>query len=132
MPDPATGFSPFDLFSRSRWPFKNLHDMDVWGCPVYVLEKTISDGKQIPRWKPRSTRCVYIGVAATNTPLVLDSSTGSITPKFHVVFDDWFATVSSSAEDLPDFESPEWKDIFGDCNYELDEPAIGQQLDSRH
>ena len=126
LPDPATGFSPFDLFSRSRWPLKNLHDMHVWGCPVYVLEKTLSDGKKIPRWKPRSTRCVYMGVApdnATNTPLVLDPTTGSITPKFHVVFDDSFSTVSSNGKELPDFNSDAWYKLFGDTNlqYHSDE-----------
>ena len=75
LPDPATGFSPCDLFSRTRYPLKNLHNMHVWGCPVYVLEKSLADGKKIPRWKPRSVRCVYMGTSpdhATNVPLVLD------------------------------------------------------------
>jgi hypothetical protein len=27
--------------------------LHAWGCPVYVLDKTIADGKIIPQWKPR-------------------------------------------------------------------------------
>ena len=29
IPDHKTGFSPFDLFSRSKWPLQNLHDLHV-------------------------------------------------------------------------------------------------------
>ena len=59
--------------------------------------------------------------------LILDTSTGPITPKFHVVFDDWFSTVSSRVEDLPDFNSNEWMKMFGDtlhqyCYDSTDDP----------
>ena len=50
---------------------------------------------------------------ASTTPLVLNPSTGSITTKFHVVFDDWFATVSSDPNDFPPFGSTPWNDLFG-------------------
>ena len=35
-------------------------------------------------------------------PLILNISTGTITPQFHVLFDDWFVTVPSENEDLQD------------------------------
>ena len=58
-----------------------------------------------------------------NNPLVLDPTTGSITPKFHVVFDDSFSTVSSNGKELPDFNSDAWYKLFGDTNlqYHSDE-----------
>ena len=62
---------------------------------------------------------------ASSVPLVLNTSTGSITPQFHVVFDDWFATVSSESESLPDFASDEWNKMFGRSTYQYvldDEP----------
>ena len=37
---------------KSRWEQRKYHDLHVWGCPVYVLEKAIADGKKLPRWKP--------------------------------------------------------------------------------
>ena len=129
MPSPESGLCPADIFSRSRWPQSKLHDIHVFGCPVYVLEKSIADGKKIPRWKAKSHRCMYLGRAATHAssvPLVLNPKTGSITPQFHVVFDDWFATVSSEVSDLPDFNSPEWNKLFGDSifQYVLDEADL--------
>jgi hypothetical protein len=128
VPDASTGLSPADLFTRSRWPHAKFHDLHVWGCPVYVLEKAMQDGKKLPRWKPRSTRRMNMGLSsahASTVPLVLNPTTGSITPQFHVVFDDWFATVSSTvdmyddeAPVLPPFDSPEWEQLFGETEYQ--------------
>jgi hypothetical protein len=36
------------------------------------------------------------------------------------VFDDWFATVAASIESLPDFNSPEWAQMFGDSTFHFD------------
>ena len=124
VPDLSTGLSPHDLFTRTRWPQRKFHDLHVWGCPVYVLDKTISDGKKVPRWKPRSTRSVNMGLSkkhATTAPLVLNPESGYITPQFHVVFDDWFATVAAGVEELPDFNSPEWAKMFGDSAFQYPE-----------
>ena len=120
-PNPHTGISPSDLFTKSRWPHSRFHDLHVWGCPVYVLDKTIADGKKIPKWKPRSSRSMYLGRSlkhASTVPLVLNLETGAITPQFHVVFDDWFATVSSTIGSLPDFSSDAWMKLFGDSAYQ--------------
>ena len=129
VPNPTTGLCPADVFSRTRFEQSKLLDVHVFGCPVYVLEKAIQDGKKLPRWKPRSQRCMYLGRSASHAssvPLVLNPATGSITPQFHVVFDDWFATVSSDEESLPDFNSPDWVRLFGDSTYQyiLDEEDI--------
>lgn len=126
VPDPSTGLSPADIFTKTRWPHKRFHDLHVWGCPTYVLDKALQDGKKLPKWKPRSDRCVYMGVSAmhaSSVPLVLNPSTGSITPQFHVVFDDWFSTVANSPESLPNFASDEWNKLFGDSTFQyvLDE-----------
>jgi hypothetical protein len=121
VPNPETGLCPSDLFTRTRFEQSKLHDIHVFGCPVYVLDKSIADGKKIPRWNPRSQRCMYLGKSnshASNVPLVLNPATGSITPQFHVVFDDWFATVNTTVEDLPDFNSPDWTNLFGESEFQ--------------
>jgi|AntRauTorckE5430_2_1112549.scaffolds.fasta_scaffold04696_1 hypothetical protein len=127
MPDLSTGLSPTDIFTKIRWPTSKFHDTHVWGCPVYVLDKRIADGKKIPKWKPRSHRSVNLGVApsyASSIPLCLNPETGSITPQFHVVFDDWFATIASDPADMPDFNSEEWQKLFGDSSFQyLLDPA---------
>ena len=112
LPSPVTGLSPSDLFTKTRWPQKRLHDIHVWGCPLYVLNKSIQDGKKIPKWRPRSSRYVHMGNSishSSSVPLGLNLSTGSITAQLHVVFDDWFATVGSDSKDIPDFQSLEWE-----------------------
>ena len=121
VPDPSTGLSAQDLFSRTRWPQRKFHDLHVWGCPTYVLNKAIQDGNKIPRWQPRSDRHVYIGTSryhASTVPLILNSMTGYISPQFHVVFDDWFATIGASKNDIPDFKSNEWLKMFGSSIYQ--------------
>jgi hypothetical protein len=54
---------------------------------------------------------------AITVPIVLNSQTGYITPQFHVVFDDWFATVPASVDDLPNFNANSWKRMFRDLTY---------------
>jgi hypothetical protein len=52
--------------------------------------------------------------------------TGSITPQFHVVLDDWCHTVSAIPSELPDFDSPEWINMFGNSSlqYVLDDADV--------
>ena len=121
MPNQTTGIAPVDIFTKSRWQQHKFHDLHVWGCPVYVLDKTIADGRKLPRWKPRSTRCVNMGLSskhASTVPIVLNPSTGYITAQFHVVFDDWFSTIASTIATLPDFNSPAWATLFGESSFQ--------------
>jgi len=121
MPNMETGISPVDIFTKSRWQQHKYHDLHVWGCPVYVLERRISNGDSMPRWKPRTTRQMNVGFSekhASTVPLVLNIKSGYITAQFHVVFDDWFSTVATSVDELPDFNSKAWTNLFGDSIYQ--------------
>jgi Integrase core domain. len=92
------GICPADLFTGTTVPRHKLRDLHVWGCPVYVLDPTLQQGKKLPRWQPRSRRGVFVGYSrfhSSDVPLVLNLQTGSISPQFHVVFDDSFSTVPS-------------------------------------
>ena len=116
IPQSETGRSPLELFTRKTWPHAKFHELHVWGCPAYVLDSTLSDGKKLPRWKPRSSRCVYVGNSLKHgeaTPLVLDLSTGKITAQYHVVFDDWFHTVEATEESKINFDHDDWYRTFG-------------------
>ena len=84
VPDPGTGLAPADVFTKTKWEQKKLHDLHVWGCPVYVLDSRIHGGIKVPRWSPRSIRSVNLGFSpkhATTVPLVLHPLTGHITPQ---------------------------------------------------
>ena len=111
-----TGLSPFEMFTRRKVDPIKLQDLHVWGCPAYVLDPTISNGHKLPRWQPRSSRSAYVGVSPKHTSVaarVLNLDTGKITTQFHVMFDDWFQTVSAQPADLPDFDTDEWYKTFG-------------------
>jgi hypothetical protein len=56
---------------------------------------------------------------ASTVPLVLNLDTGYINSQFNIVFDDWFATVAASVESMPDFNSPEWAQMFGDSTFQF-------------
>jgi hypothetical protein len=53
MPRLKIGISPVDLFTKTRWEQKKFHDCHVWVAQC-VLDKTLGDGKKIPKWKPQS------------------------------------------------------------------------------
>lgn len=101
------GTCPSDLFTGAVSPRHKLRDLHVWGCPVYVLDPVLQQGKKLPRWQPRSRRGLFLGYSphhSSDVPLILNLQTGSISPQYHVVFDDSFSMVQSisSDEDPPD------------------------------
>jgi hypothetical protein len=117
VPAIETGICPLDKFTRQRFQQSKLHDLHVWGCPVYVLDKRTADGIKIPKWAPRSNRYIYMGVSdkhSSSVPLVLNPESGVISPQFHVVVDEWFATIATSTGELPDFTKDEWTKMFGE------------------
>ena len=67
---------------------------------------------------------------ACTVPLVVNLDTGAITPQFHVVFDDWFTTVTASIDDLPDLNSSAWSKMFGDSEYQFIRDEDDTQVDS--
>jgi hypothetical protein len=72
-----------------------------------IALKTLQAGQKLPRWQPGSRRAVFMGFSnlqSSEVPLVLNLTTGSITPQSHVVFDDHFSKVSSAERenDPPD------------------------------
>ena len=107
LPKQDTGLSPNDLWSRSKYtPIQEtLARSHVWGAPTYVLEpKLQKSGIKIPKWAPRSRQGVFMGFSprhSTLVTLILNLRTHSITPQYHVVFDDSFSSVHSSPQLAP-------------------------------
>jgi hypothetical protein len=121
LPGSATGLAPIDVFTGSKWPMHKCNDLHVWGAPTFVLDPTLQDGKKLPRWKPRSRRAVFVGFSpkhATTIPLVVNLVTGTISPQFHCVFDDWFSTVFSDPDRIPDFEQSPWTNLFSESRFQ--------------
>jgi hypothetical protein len=103
---------PADPFTGEVVPRHSLQDFHTWGCPVFILDPKLQSGQRLPRWQPRSRQGVFMGLStihSSEVPLVLNTTTGSIPPQFHVVFDDDFTTVTSTEreKDPPEF----WSDL---------------------
>lgn len=93
-PGPS-GLTPIEIFSGHKHP-NNLSNFHPFGCPIFVLEPSLRQNNKIPKWKPRSRMGVYLGNLphhASTIPLVFSTTTGLVSPQFHVAFDDKFTTV---------------------------------------
>ena len=55
-PSLQSGYSPEELWTRSRSTHSRLRNVHVWGCPLYVLDPRGQAGHKIPAWDPRSRR----------------------------------------------------------------------------
>ena len=91
-------------------PVKKFHTLF---CPIYVLDSRLQSagGAGPPKWEPRSRIGVYLGHSpfhAGSVALVLNPTTGRVSPQYHVVFDDDFSTVPyMEAGTIP----PNWEDL---------------------
>ncbi len=96
-----------------RSPSSELLQTHVFGCPVYVLDASLQDGKKIPKWNPRAHLELFLGFSdlhSSQVPLVMNVDTGKISPQLHVIFDDTFQTVNSLPLNQP--LDKQWAQIF--------------------
>ncbi|KAL3782482.1 hypothetical protein ACHAWO_005229 [Cyclotella atomus] len=94
----GTGWSPEELWTKFKSPRSALPRAHVFGCPVYVLDPKLQDGQKIPKWNSKARQGIFVGFStehSSNVPLVLNPTTGYISPQYHVIFDDGFTTVPS-------------------------------------
>ena len=120
MPRKDIRKSPFELFTKSVMPSElYLQRQHVWGCPVYVLDPRLQDGKKIPKWSPRVRRGQFLGFSTQHSStigLVLNHRTGNVTPQFHCVYDDLFTTVPNGEVtpvfDTEQFEADDWERLI--------------------
>ena len=46
MPGKSNRLSPLEIFSKSKFEdYSHLNRAHVWGCPTYVLDPRLQDGK---------------------------------------------------------------------------------------
>ena len=108
IPDTKSGLSNIEIWSGSRFEpvSETLSNCHVWGFPTRVLEPKLQNPRvKIPKWATRSRIGVNMGFSKMNSTqvgLVINLLTGSISPHYHVVFDDTFSTVMSSTATDPE------------------------------
>ena len=77
-------------------------------CPVYILDNRVQAGMKISKWHTRARVGLYLRhspMHAKSVSLVLNISTGLVSPQFHIKFDDFFETVNK----LDDNFKVEWR-----------------------
>ena len=103
LPRQGSRLSPLELFTGQKQPDNGvLLRARVWGCPAYVLDPKLQDGKKLPKWNKRSRVGVYLGCSPTHHSSVgriLNLRTGAISPQYHVVYDELFSTVIGGVTD---------------------------------
>ena len=113
------------LFSGNDKNLLNAKDHHPFGCPVYVLDPSLQSGlKALPKWQPRARIGVYLGHSpqyAGNVAMVLNLTTGHVSPQFHVVFDDTFSTVPHMRKGT---EPPNWKSLCSNHREQATQQAI--------
>ena len=101
MPNHVTGITPLERLTNTKADHKDLLRSHVWGCPTFVLDARLQDGKKIPKWNKRSRLGQFLGYSDEHSSLVANVrhlTTGHVSPQYHVVFDDLFQTVFSSGK----------------------------------
>ena len=122
LPKQGVGFSPLELFTGIQSDHAQLNRMHVWGCPTYVLEPNLQVGGKalVPKWNKRSRLGQFLGFSpshSTTVGLIRNITTGSISPQFHCVYDDYFSTVSTDFQDPSKslnevFSTDEWNSVI--------------------
>ncbi|KAL7465925.1 hypothetical protein ACHAXS_006230 [Conticribra weissflogii] len=102
VPNIVTGLTPLERLTSTKADHRDLLRTHVWGCPVFVLDPSLQDGKKIPKWNKRSRLGQFLGYSDQHSSLIANVRhlrTGFVSPQYHCVFDDLFQTVYSSGKD---------------------------------
>ena len=90
------GHSPFKIFSNTEVQPNTKHWIP-FGCPVYMLDSALQSGRGIhKKWEYCSKFGIYLGRFPNhgrNVALMLDRTTGLVSPQYHLTFDPRFYTV---------------------------------------
>jgi hypothetical protein len=79
---------------------KHVH---TFACPVFTLQNALAAGNAVPKWSPRARLGLNLGPSPTharNVYLVLNLSTGLVSPQYHCRFNDFFETTKYSGPDV--------------------------------
>ena len=100
LPSRTSGLAPIELFTGvSLTSFNHLQRSHVWGCPAYVLDPKLQDGKKLPKWQARTRRAQYLAISPDHSSTIghiLNLRSGFISPQYHVIYDDLFSTVPNA------------------------------------
>ena len=89
------GILRLEQFSSIRVGIK-LQKLHVFGAPMFALSNKLASGGSLPKWSPQCQLGIHLGPSnehAKNVCLVLNPSTGLMSPQYHCRFNDFFESV---------------------------------------
>ena len=92
------GITSLERFSSTKGHAR-VKQFPNFGFHCFICDHKLCQKKLIPKWTPKSRHAVYHGISpqhAGSVALVLNFKTGYISPKFHIIFDDDFTTITAS------------------------------------
>lgn len=93
LPNPQTGLTQLEIFTEMKTDHCNLRWAHVWGCPTFILEPKLQDGKKIPKWNRWARMWQFLGFSEEHSflvPHVCSLATNYVLSQFHVIFDSCF------------------------------------------
>ena len=93
---------PINVFSQVE-ETNEIRHFHTFGCPAYVLHSKLQSGRKQKehKWEDRARISINLGPSprhGKSVHLLLNVTTGIITPQFHVQFDDAFDTTRRGSE----------------------------------
>jgi hypothetical protein len=113
LPTLEDGSSRLELFGSIRVGSKMAHN-NTFACPVVALQNELAAGNLIPKWLPRARLGLNLGPSpmhARPVYLMLNLSTGLVSPQYHCRFDDFFETTKYGGPDVA--ISSTWQQLAG-------------------
>jgi hypothetical protein len=111
----SNNLAPIEIFTHLLTNCEFLRRAKVFGCPVYVLEPRLQDGKKIPKLEPRARRAQFLGFSKEHSSLsalVRNLRTNAIMPQFHFVTDQRFETIMGGLNPSLKFELTDPENIW--------------------
>ena len=96
LPKHPKGNSLYELYYSVKSNYEDIRMAKVWGCPTYVLNPKLQDGKKLPCWEPQSKLGQFLGrskVHAGTVRLIRNVVTEKVSSQFHLVYDENFTTM---------------------------------------
>ena len=96
----SNGRTPAELFSSTKIA-PNLNEWKPFGCPAYVWKDPKKAVGGSRKWDARARLGMYLGKSpkhARSVALILDTSSGLVSPQFHARFDTRFESVQQTPD----------------------------------
>lgn len=70
LPNAVSGLTPIKILMGTCSNHTDLLHTNVWGCPVYMLDPQLQDGKEILKWNCHACQGQFLGFLEQHSSLI--------------------------------------------------------------